>query len=204
MSAAYFGSSHDNTIPMKQPLKITLVFTQQEFGEHKPSTSPSFQTHNSSALWGCMTLFGPSWCILVAEVWWRWGFWDAPYLFWGSVGVWRNCSCLTKKTNKMCAWDTFKSKQLRWKINKGNITAFSLTPCPDHTALRNTHPSSAKWLYCSAILSFNLYRLAHLDLHWVTVSFYLSTLPTFLKVRFQIPGVSTWRRNWFSGKKASF
>lgn len=173
MSAAYFGFSHDNTIPMKQPLKIILVFTQQEIGEHKPSISPSFQTHNSSALWGCTTLFGPSWCILVAEVWWRWGFWDTPYLVWGSAGVWRNCSCLTKRPNRMLTGGIFRSKQLRWKINKGNITAFSLTPCLDHTALHNTHPSSAKWLYCSAvlsiehvtILSFNLCRLAHLDLH---------------------------------------
>lgn len=156
-----------------------------------------------------MTLFG---CILVAEVWWRWGFWGAPYLLWGFAGVWRNCSCLTKRLNKMCTWGIFKSKQLRWKINKGNITAFSFTPCPDHTALHNTKPNSAKWLYCSGILSiedvtmlsFNLYRLAHLDLHWATISFYLDTLPTFLKVRFQIPGVSNWRRNWFPGKKASF
>jgi len=73
MRAAYLDSSHDNTIPMKQPLKITLELTQQETGEHKPSASPVFLTHNSSALWGCMPLVGPPQCTLVAGVSQRWG-----------------------------------------------------------------------------------------------------------------------------------
>lgn len=210
MSAAYLDSSHDNTIPMKQSLNITLVLTQQESREHKLSISPSFHTHNSSALWGCMTLFGPPQCILVAGAWWRWGFWVTSYLFCGSASVWRNCSCLTKRPNVICTGDILRSKQSRWKIIKGNTTTFFLSPCPAHTAVHNTHPSHGEWLYYSAtlyikdvaVLSLNLYRLAHLDLHGVTISFYLNFFQYFWKWDFKCQELPP--RNLFHGKKDIF
>lgn len=192
MSAAYLHSSHDNTIPIKQPLKITPELTQQATGEHKPSVSPSFLTRKSSALWGSVPLFGPPWSTLVVGMWRRWRVWNAASHFWGSARVWRNCGWLMKRSNVIRTEDTFRSTWSRWQINMGKSTTSFFSLHPAHVAVHNTHPSNGEWLCSSAVLSikdgailtFPLDRLTRSGLHGAAISFYLNTFKI-LKVRFQ-------------------
>lgn len=188
MSAAYLDSSHDNTIPMKQPLKITLELTQQETGEHKPSVSPSFLTNNSSALWGCVPCLAHPAVPLLQECGKDGGSEMLPISSGalqaseGTVAVW-------KIRHVICTEDTFRTKQSRWKINKGNGTTTFFSPCLAHVAVHNTHPSNGQGLCCSAvlsikdvaILSFTLYKLTHLGLQGATISFYLKDTSSILK-----------------------
>lgn len=125
------------------------------------------------------------------------------------VSVWRSCGCLTKRSKLYYAEGTPSDsnnpgeKSTVEVKNKQRIsTTFFFTPCPAHTAVRNTHPSHGECLCYSAALStesaailykcsFTLYSLTPLGFHGATVSFYLNDTPNILKVRFQRPGVST-------------
>lgn len=142
MSAAYLDSSHDNTIPMKQPLKITLELTQQETGEHKPSVSPSFLTNNSSALWGCVPCLAHPGVPLLQECGKDGGSEMLPISS-GALQGSEGTAAVWKIRHVIRTEDTFRTKQSRWKINKGNSTTTFFSPCLAYVAVHNTHPS--KW-----------------------------------------------------------
>lgn len=146
MSAAYLDSSHDNTIPMKRPLKITLELTQQETEEHKPSVSPSFLTHNSSALWGCMPLFAHPGVPLLQECGKYRGS-ELTQVYSGLLQYLKELCLSDKKIEHVIfTEDIFKSNQSVWQAKKRNSTFF---PCSAHVAEHNTQ-YGGEWMCYSA------------------------------------------------------